>query len=116
MSYFNDAFDDYVIINKAIIDDGEGGYTTAWSDGAVIRAALDIGSASEQRLADAQGLKKVYTATFPKRTPIRYGDYMRKISTGEIYRITSDPYDNQTPEMARNQSCFATAERTELPK
>ncbi len=116
MSYFYDAFDDYVIINKAIIDDGEGGYITTWADGATIKAALDLGSANEQRQAEAQSLKKVFTATFPRRTPIRYGDYMRNARTGEIYRITSDVEDNVTPPMARNQSCFATAERTELPQ
>lgn len=116
MSYFYDAFDEYVIINKSIVDDGEGGYTTSWSDGATIKAAFDLGNASEQRQAQAQNLKRVYSVTFPKRTPVKYGDYLRKVETGEIYRITSDPTDNKTPDMARNQTCFATAERTELPQ
>lgn len=116
MSYFDDAFDEYILKNRSVVDDGEGGFVTNWVDGATIQAALDLGSSREVREAKARDLKTVYTATFPKNTPVRYGDYIESVETGEIFRITSEPSDNQTPEMAKFQSCFATAERVEFPR
>lgn len=114
MSFFFDAFEDYYLKNKSILPDGEGGYITGWSDGVVVKASLNLGSANEIRVAQSQDLKTVFTITFPKNTPVKYGDYIEKISTGEIYRITSEPKDNVTPNTATYQTCFATAEKTEL--
>lgn len=116
MSYFNDAFDDYWIKNRTVENDNEGGYVVNWSNGARVKMSLDIGSASETRRAQSEGLKTVFTAVFPKNTPVRYDNYLEHVETGEVFRITSNPLDNQTPEHARFPSCYATAIRTELPK
>ena len=115
MSYFYDAFDEYVIMNRAVEDDGEGGTITQWKEGAKIKMALDLGRSSEVRAAMAQGLKTVFTATFPKDTPVKYGDYVKAVDGGEVYRITSAPSDNGTPPGATYQSLYATAIREELP-
>lgn len=114
MSYFYDAFDEYVIMNRAVEDDGEGGTITHWKEGAKVKMALDLGRSSEVRAAMAQGLKTVFTATFPKATPVKYGDYLRA-GDGEVYRITSEPSDNGTPPGATFQTLYATAIREELP-
>lgn len=115
MSYFDDAFDSYILKQRSIVSDGQGGYYTTWLDGSIVTMALDLGGSSEIRQAAAQGLKTVFTATFPIDTPVRYDDYLESVKDGAVYRITSNPSDNKTPPVARYQRCFATAIRTELP-
>lgn len=116
MSYFFDAFDDYYIKNRSVLPDGEGGVITQWTNGAVVKASLDLGGSTEVRQAEAQNLKTVFTATFPMNTPVKYDDYIENVKTGAVYRITGNPHDNETPPSASFQSCYATAIRTELPK
>lgn len=115
MNYFFDAFNDYVIKNKIVKDDGEGGTITVWENGATVKMSLDLGSSSEIRQAEAQKLNTVFTATFPIDTPVRYDNYLEDVKTGATYRITGNPLDNQTPSEAKFQSCYSTAVRTELP-
>lgn len=116
MSYFYDAFDDYIVINRLVLDDNEGGVFIDWQDGARIKMALDLGGSSEIRQAAAQNLKTVYTATLPQNTPVRYDTYLRAVKDGRIFRITSNPMENKTPAMATFPCVIATAERTELPR
>ena len=115
MSYFYDAFDEYVIMNRSVEDDGEGGTITQWKEGATVKIAFDLGGSSEVRTAQAQGLKVVFTATFPKDTPVKYGDYVKAVDGGEVYRIPSAPSGNGTPPGATFPSLYATAIREELP-
>jgi hypothetical protein len=116
MSYFYDAFEDFIIKNRVVQNDGYGGTVATYEDGAVIKASLDLGTSAEIRQAEAQALKTVYTATFPIDTPVRYNDIIEHAVTGAIYRITGDPLSNATPKDAKYPSCFATAVRTELPR
>lgn len=116
MSFFFDLFDDYYLKNKSTKPDGEGGYLTEWENGAVVKMKLDLGGATETRQAQAQSLKTVFTASFPIDTPVTYDSYLECVETGIVYRITSDPKDNKTPDTATFQTCYATAVRTELPK
>lgn len=116
MSYFFDAFDDFYIKERKMIPDSQGGFDFAWGNGPVVKMSLDLGNQSEIRQAESQGLKVVYSATFPIDTPVRYDNYLENVNTGAIYRITGNPMENKTPPDARFQSCFATAEKTELPK
>lgn len=116
MSYFFDAFDDFYIQNRSVSPDKEGGTITEWSDGAIIKASLDLGGSTEVRQAEAQNLKTVFTATFLINTPVQYNDYIKNVKTGKIYRITSEPRENETPPTAKYQSCFATAVKAELPQ
>lgn len=116
MSYYFDAFKEYYVKNKIKHNDGVGGTITEWLNGAVIKMSLDLGDSTEVRQAQAQGLKTVFTATFPIDTIVEYNDYVEDVETGEIYRITGEPKDNKTPPEARFQACYATAIRTELPQ
>lgn len=114
--FFFDSFDDYYLLNKTKYPDGLGGYYTEWTEGEIVKMRLDLGNSAEVRQAMAQGLKTIFTASFPANTPVEYNDYLRNAETGGVFRVTSNPKDNMTPPTAKYPSCFATAERTELPK
>ena len=116
MSFFYDAFHDFYIKNRSVEDDGEGGTITHWTNGAMVKMALDLGNAEERRVAEARNLQTVFTASFPINTPVNYNDYLESVDTGFVYRITSNPKDNTTPPAATYQCCYANAIRTELPK
>ena len=116
MSYFYDAFDEFILKNRIVSPDGQGGYIVNWEDGPTVPMSLDRGTAAEIRQAESQQLQTVFTVTFPADTPVRYGDYVQSVNGRAVYRITSEPSENKTPPEARFQTCFATAIRTELPQ
>ena len=115
MSFFYDAFKDFTINNRSVVSDGEGGYITTWTDGAVVKRSLTLGSAQEAREALSQRLNATFTVALPIDTPVKRDDYLQSVDTGDIYRIATNPQDNRTPPEAVYQCLYCTAERTELP-
>lgn len=115
MSFFYDAFKDFIIKNRSVVSDGEGGYITTWADGAVVKMSLTLGSAQEAREALSQRLNATFTVALPIDTPVKRDDYLQSADTGYIYRIATNPQDNSTPPEAVYQCLYCTAERTELP-
>ncbi len=56
MSLLEDAMEKCVILNRAIVDDGYGGYTTVWTDGAKFECAVSLDTSTEARTAMKQGV------------------------------------------------------------
>ena len=50
-----------------------------------------------------------------KAVPIDYNDFFRDKTTGETYRVTSEPKDKQTPKSASFALKYFTAEKKALP-
>ena len=90
MSFFYDAFKDFTIKNRSVVSDGEGGYITTWTDGAVVKMSLTLGSAQEAREALSQRLNATFTAALPIDTPVKRDDYLQSVDTGDIYRRTTE--------------------------
>lgn len=66
-----------------------------------------------------EGVTSVYSALVNKTVPIEYNDYFRDTSTGNTYRVTSNPEEKAAPRSAGptiRALKFFTAERKELPK
>ena len=110
MNLMREAMTDVVMLEKVRKPDGEGGFTTVWTEGGRFKAAITFDSSIEARSAEKQGVTSLYTITVPKNTKLEYHDVLRRLSDGKIFRITSDGDDKMTPGSASFQVLQVTAE------
>lgn len=119
MSLLNDFARPCVLMEKTRTSDGAGGYIVAWADGAEFFNYQALDTSLEARRAEKDGVTSVYSALVNKTVPIEYNDYFRDTSTGNTYRVTSNPEERAAPRTAGptiRALKFFTAERKELPK
>ena len=100
MSLLEEAYEDFTIINKAIVDDGYGGTTTAWTDGAKIKGAIIFDGSTQMKIAQAMGVTGTYTLTVKKNIELDYHTILRRERDKKIFRLTSNSDDKKTPESA----------------
>lgn len=92
-----------VVMNKAKVPDGEGGFTTAWREGAEFEAAIVKDSSLEARIAEKDGLTNTYTVTAAKDAALGFHGVFKRKRDGQCFRVTSNGDDVQTPPAASFQ-------------
>lgn len=115
MSLLDDFGRACVLLEKTRTDDGEGGYLVAWTDGITFTNYQALDTSMEARRAEKEGVTSVYSALVGKAVPIEYNDYFRDATTGETYRVTSNPEEKQAPMSSTLKLKYFTAERRKLP-
>ena len=114
MSLLDNAYEDFTVINKSIVDDGYGGTTTVWTDGATIKGAIVFDSSAQMKVAQAMGVTSAYTFTVKKDVALDYHTVIRRESDKKIFRLTSNSDDRKTPEEAALNMRQYSAEEWEL--
>lgn len=114
MSLLSNAMEDFVIINKSVVDDGLGGYRTEWIEGATIQCAVSFETSPELSIAEALGSKSVYKIIVRKSIQLDYHDVLKRKSNGLYYRITNNADDYATPSTAMLDMRVYTAEEWRL--
>ena len=94
--------------------DGAGGRKRTFVRGAAVSVALYCNQSLEAQKALAQGVKGIYTLNFDKSLTLAYDEYLKRKKDNVIFRITSLPADNESPQVTTLNRRTATAERTEL--
>lgn len=89
-----------VVMDKAEVPDGEGGFTTAWREGAEFDAAIVRDTSLEARVAEKGGLTNTYTVTTPAGASLGFHDVFKRRSDGQVFRVTSNGDDRRTPPAA----------------
>lgn len=115
MSLLAEAFESCVMIDKTTQPDGYGGIEAAWTDGAQFECAIVLDTSMQARIAEAQGVKGLYTITTRKGINLQYHDVLRRVRDGKIFRVTSDGDDKRTPASAGLNMRQVSAEEWELP-
>lgn len=105
---------DCVLIEQTRVSDGEGGFTSTWQDGAEFQAAIVRDSSLEARIAEQEGVSNIYTVTTSKNAKLDYHDVFRRLSDGQVFRVTSNADDKQTPDVATFSFWQVSAEEWEL--
>lgn len=113
MSLLSDAMETCRFIDKTTQDDGYGGYTTVWREGATFQAALVFDTSLEARRAEKEGVKNLYTITTPRMVTLSHGDVIRRESDGKVFRVTSDGVDKKTPSSTALDMRVVSAEELE---
>ena len=98
--------------------DGYGGYTEVWTEDttSTFKAAITFDNSLEARVAQAQGVKSLYTVTTRKEKVLMYHDVIKRLSDGKILRITSDGDDKATPASASLNMRQCTADEFTIPR
>ena len=115
MSLMDDFKSPCVMLGKKRVSDGEGGFTTEWTEGTEFNAAITFNTSMEARTAEKQGVTSLYTVTTDKNAVLEYHDVFRRKSDGKAFRVTSDGDDVQTPQRAAFHFSQVTAEEYTLP-
>ena len=95
-------------------NDGAGGRTRTFVQGAAVSVALFANQSLEAQKALARGVTGIYTLNFAKTLTLAYDEYLMRAKDNTIFRITSRPADNESPSVTTLNRRTATAERTEL--
>ena len=95
-----------VLVEKVRIPDGEGGWTTAWTEGASFDAAITQQSGTLVRIAEAQGVTNVFTVTVDRNVELDFHDVFRRADdsddyAGMTFRVTTQ--NPSTPKVATFQ-------------
>lgn len=104
-----------VMMDKTTVN-GPMGFTTAWVEGAAFDAFVCKETAPELVVAEKQGVKETFTVVVMKDIPLEYHDVFKRISDGEVFRLTSNVKDDAAPAVASTpvQIAKANCERWEL--
>ena len=109
-----DHADNFMMMNRSIASDGMGGATTKWTEGVRFRCLLTLDSSMEARTAEKANVTSVFTGVVDKGFPIAFHDVFRRTSTGDYFRVTSNPKDNGSPEIASFSVVVFSAEKYDL--
>jgi hypothetical protein len=85
----NENYGQFEFINEGTVDDGYGGYTTAYTAGATFDAVLVLNDSIQAQKAEQDGVKGVYTLTTDKAVPLAWHKIFRRKGTNDVYRVTS---------------------------
>lgn len=85
---------------KTAIPDGEGGTKSSYKTGKSFLCAITYDTSLEARLADKDGTKDNYLVTTNKSVALANGDVFQRLSDEQVFFVTTDWYENQTPAMA----------------
>lgn len=104
-----------VMVVKSRVPDGQGGFILTWTDGDSFNAAIVKNTTLAARVAEKQGVTEVYTITAPKSLGLEFGEVVKRVSDGAIFRVTSNMVDSETPASATFQFGQVGAEKWVLP-
>lgn len=102
------------VMDEAKVPDGEGGFTTAWREGAEFEAAIVKDTSLEARIAEKDGLTNTYTVTASVNAGLEFHDVFKRKSDGQVFRVTSNGDDRRTPPVASFQFEQVSAEEWSL--
>lgn len=86
-----------VFMEKKQTPDGSGGYSTEWTEGEQLNAAIVRDTSTEARIAEAAGTVELYTITVSRSVHLAYHAVIKRLSDGKTFRITSDNAEKKTP-------------------
>lgn len=100
------------LLERGRVSDGEGGWTTRWTDGPSFNAAIVLDSSINARIAEAEGVTGLYTVTTERNVQMEFHDAFRRDSDGQVFRVTK--VNDSTPSVATFQFNQYQAETWEL--
>lgn len=99
------------IMNKVRQDDPYGSETVGWSDGTTFDATIIKNTTTDAVIAEKQGIKEIFTVVIRKGFSLGFHDVFKRVSDGEIFRVTSNVKDSEAPNASTVKIAKVTAEK-----
>ena len=103
------------ILNHIRQDDPYGSSVDYWEDGATFDATIIKNNSTEVKIAERQGVDEIFTVVTRKDFSLDYHDVFRRVSDGQIFRVTSISKDSEAPDASTVKIAKVTAEKWVLP-
>lgn len=101
MSLLEDSKYECVLMNKTSHPDGYGGRIDTFTESDFyFQAAVTFPNSIQERVAEQQGIKNVYTVTTSTIVNLKYGDVFKILDLNYLIRIADDGELNRTPDSA----------------
>ena len=115
MSLLDSMMEKCRILNHIREDDEYGSSVEYWTDGSVCDATIIKNTTTEATIAEREGVKEIFTVVTRKGFRMEYHDVFRRLSDGQIFRVTSNTVDSEAPEASTVKIAKVTAEKWVLP-
>ena len=115
MNLLTQTMEDCKILNRIRTDDGMGGYTQTYTDGATFKAVIAKNSSPQALVAEQQGISELFTVVVEEGFSLDYHDAFRRVSDGAVFRVTSRTVDSTAHPASTVRIAVVTAERWVLP-
>ena len=103
------------IWNKAIVDDGYGGYKFQWTAGPTFEASIVPDVSTEARVAASAGVRDTYTV-YTDTAMVLYGNVVfERVRDGKVFRVTSDGDEKRSPDGSPLSLRLVKAEEWSFP-
>lgn len=99
------------IMNQVRQDDPYGSETVSWSEGTTFQAAIIKNTTTQAVIAEKQGIKEIFTVVVKKGFSLSFHDVFKRVSDGEIFRVTSNVEDSEAPEASSVRIAKVIAEK-----
>ena len=97
-------------VNRMVVDDGYGGYTSKWVDGATFDAVITVASGIEASIANITKEKTTYGVKVERIVPLEHHSVFKRLGDGQIFRITRSSAMLSPSFSAMNMKCLDAEE------
>lgn len=115
MTLIQSMMEDCKILNHLRMDDDYGSSVDTWQEGSTFKAAIIKNSSTEATIAERQGVEEIFTVVTEKTFILDYHDAFKRLSDGQIFRVTGKAKDSEAPDASTVKIAKTTAEKWVLP-
>ena len=98
-------------MNNIREDDEVGSSVDYWTEGSKFLATIIKNSTTEATIAEREGITEIFTVVVKKGVALDYHDVFKRVSDGQIFRVTGTTADNAAPETSTVKIAKVTAEK-----
>ena len=111
MSLLDEFTQQFVMMEKSKRADGEGGFINTWTEGITFSMPQAHESTIEAQIAEKDGTASTYYFLPDKGLHFDYHDVFKRLSDGQIFRVTTESGEDVTPQMSSLNRTKITAEK-----
>lgn len=115
MSLLDEFAESFKKLDKISEPDGAGGFTTQWRESAQFKLIVRHDTTIEARIAEEAGTASTYTFLFDKKLNFEFGDVVKRMKDGQVFKITQPSGEDFTPPSSGMNLGAVSARKWELP-